>query len=279
MHDNAGAMPSREPGSSATGGVEGGASLRGELRRWSPQRIAIVTALWVLGAALLVMLSVFAHQYHEFPGDLGIEEWVQQLHQPVLVHIVNFASDANWPTPAGITAIVVILALAVTRHFRAAIGAAVTGFGADFANVTLNGIVQRPRPNDMHIHAVAHLGLYSYPSGHVTHVIAFYGFLLYLSIGALRRYPRWRPALYALQAICLYFIIFIGPSRVLEGEHWPSDVVASYLLGALMLVVGIAVYHLLGLAWLRIQQRRAARGGPDAPGSPDTLRRASPLSA
>ena len=229
---------------------------------WTPARILAVGTLWVVGVVALIVLAVFAHQYRQVPGDLRIAEMVQQIHQQVIVRIINFASDANWPTPAGIVAIVVIIGLAVARHIRAAIAAVVASFGADFANVLVNGVVARPRPNDVHVHTVANLGLHSFPSGHVTHVIAFYGFLLYLSVGAVRAYPRWRLPLRLFQAVCVYFIIFIGPSRVLEGEHWPSDVVGSYLLGALMLVVAVAVYHVLPLVWSRVQQRRQAMGSP-----------------
>lgn len=228
---------------------------------WSARRTAIGAALWVVGVALLALLSVAAHGAGPFPGDVGLEKWVQQLHQPVLVRFINFASDANWPTPAGAIAIAVIVALAIMRQVRAAICAAISGFGADFVNVTLNGLVKRPRPYGDQIHAVAHLGLYSYPSGHVTHALAFYGFLLYLTPIFRRKWPAAKPLWLAVRVICLYFIIFIGPSRLLEGEHWPSDVVASYLLGALMLAVGIVVFHLLGIGWARLRERRERHHG------------------
>ncbi|MGZ3582379.1 MAG: phosphatase PAP2 family protein [Ktedonobacterales bacterium] len=217
---------------------------------WKLRHVLIGAALWLVGAALLALLSVNAHRYPEFPLDEPIAAFIQGLHQPALQAVVNLASDANWPTQAGITAIAVIVALALLRHIRAAICAAISGFGADFVNVTLNGIVARPRPNNVHIHVVAHLGLHSFPSGHVTHVIAFYGFLLYFFIRQMQLHPAWRPWLWAPVVICVYFIMFIGPSRVLEGEHWPSDVLASYLIGALVLTIAIALYHLLALAWL-----------------------------
>ncbi len=224
---------------------------------WDTRHTVTVAALWLVGAALLAVLSFAAMHSGPFRGDVAIERWVQQLHQPTLVRFINFASDANWPKPAGITAIVIIVLLALARQIRAALAAAIAGFGADFVNVTLNGVVQRPRPYGNQIHAVAHLGLYSYPSGHVTHVLAFWGFLFYLSVVASGSHPRWRPLLWLVRVVALYFIIFIGPSRVLEGEHWPSDVLASYLLGALMLVVGVVVFHLLGMLWARIRERRA----------------------
>ena len=223
---------------------------------WNARRTAIVTALWGIGAAVFALLTFAAYHAGPFPGDLGVEQWVQQLRQPALVSFINFASDANWPTPAGITAIVVIVLLAFARQIRAAIAAAFAGFGADFVNVTINGIAQRPRPHGDHIHAVANLGLYSFPSGHVTHVIAFYGFLLYLTLLADRARPELRPLLWIVRIVSLYFIIFIGPSRILQGAHWPSDVLASYLLGALMLVVGIVLFHLLGMLWAWIRERR-----------------------
>ncbi len=226
---------------------------------WSAGHTALVAALWALGLVALALLSFAARRAGPFPGDVGLEHWVQQLHQPALVRFINFASDANWPTPAGVIAIVVIVLLALARQIRAALAAALGGFGADFVNVTLNGIVKRPRPAGGQIHAVAHLGLYSYPSGHVTHVLAFYGFLFYLSVIAYGAHPAWRPLLWVVRVISAYFIIFIGPSRILEGEHWPTDVLASYLLGALMLVVGIVVFHLLGMAWSRIRERRNER--------------------
>ncbi|HET9110050.1 MAG TPA: phosphatase PAP2 family protein [Ktedonobacterales bacterium] len=226
---------------------------------WDAPHTLTVAVLWVIGVALLALLSFAARHAGPFPGDVSIEKWVQQLHQPALVRFINFASDANWPYPAGITAIAIIVLLALARQIRAAISAALAGFGADFVNVTLNGIVKRPRPYGNQIHAVAHLGLYTFPSGHVTHVLAFWGFLFYLTVIAYGAHPRWRPLMWLVRVVALYFIIFIGPSRVLEGEHWPSDVLASYLLGALMLVVGIVVFHLLGMAWARFRERQSNR--------------------
>lgn len=229
-------------------------------RHWSARQIAIGSALWGVGAVLLAALSFAAHFNADFPGDVGLAVWIQKLHQPILVHVVNFASDANWPYPAGIIALCVIALLLLLRQVRAALCAALAGFGADLLNVTLNGLVARPRPNNVQIHAVAHLGLHSFPSGHVTHVIAFYGFLLYFTISFGRAHPAWKRWLLPIQITCGYFLLFIGPSRVLEGEHWPSDVLGGYLLGGLVLVAGIVLYHVLGVVWQGFRGRRGKTG-------------------
>jgi len=145
------------------------------------------------------------------------------------------------------------------RQLSAAIAVIVASFGADLANVTLNGLVARPRPHNTSIHTVANLGLHSFPSGHVTHVIALYGFLLYLTVRLQHDHPKWTVLLWVVRAVCLYFIYFIGVSRVLEGEHWPSDVLASYLLGGLMLGIAIPLYHLLLNGFAHLRQRFQAR--------------------
>lgn len=237
----------------------GDPALRADAHLWPPRNLLIGMALWLVGALALAALSVAAHRYAELPSDQGITAVIQHINGTPLALLINFASDANWPKPAGIIALVVVVLLALLRHVRAAICTAFASFGADLANVTLNGLVARPRPQGVHIHVVAHLGLHSFPSGHVTHVVGFYGFLLFLSLRAEHVYPTWRPYLLTLRAVCLYFLIAIGISRVLEGEHWPSDVLASYLLGALVLALAIVIYHLLAIAWVHVKAARRGR--------------------
>jgi membrane-associated phospholipid phosphatase len=215
---------------------------------YSQRRIAIVAALWVLAFVILTSLALYLHAHPSatLPGDVGLILLIQGIRQPLIVGFINFASDANWPTPAGATVLLVALLLVIFRRWRYAIAALFAGFLADGASFWLNSWVHRPRPNNTHIHAVANIGLSSFPSGHVSHVTAFYGLLLFLTFQELRVHPRWTSWIRVIQAICLYFLVFIGISRVLEGEHWPSDVLASYLLGGLTLVVAIVLYELLG---------------------------------
>lgn len=234
--------------------------------RWTHRETVIAIGLWLIAGLVLVGLSLWAHSAAEFPGDEGIAVLVQKIQFPPLVMFINFSSDANWPAPAGYIAVATIVALLVFRQLSAAIAAAVASFGADLANVTLNGLVARPRPHNTSIHTVANLGLHSFPSGHVTHVIALYGFLLYLTVRFEREYPKWTALLWGVRVVCLYFICFIGLSRVLEGEHWPSDVLASYLLGGLMLGIAIPLYHLLLKGFTHLRQRfqtRAQAGHSD----------------
>ena len=158
---------------------------------WARRDLTLIAVLWGIVALALALLSLAAHSHAEFPGDEGLTVLIQKIQFPPLVHFITFASDANWPAPAGYTALAIIIGLLVARQLSAAIAAVVASFGADLANVLLNSVVARPRPHNVHIHVVANLGLHSFPSGHVTHVVTFYdGRCPAVTLGPLRKCCR-----------------------------------------------------------------------------------------
>ena len=80
---------------------------------------------------------------------------------------------------------------------------------------------------------MAPLGGSSFPSGHVLTYVGFYGFLAHM---AADRAPdtAWRgPAVGGLTTL----LLLVGPSRIVQGHHWTTDVVASYLLGFAYLAI------------------------------------------
>jgi undecaprenyl-diphosphatase len=79
---------------------------------------------------------------------------------------------------------------------------------------------------------------YSYPSGHVLFFVVFFGFFAYLAWRHFTGHARM-----IVIAICLALIFLIGPSRVFLGEHWASDVVGSYIIGAMWLFILILAYQ------------------------------------
>ena len=76
---------------------------------------------------------------------------------------------------------------------------------------------------------------FSFPSGHATIAVAFYGFIIYFLIKNVKSWNR---------KINIFFtgfilIILIGFSRLYLGVHFVSDVWAGYLIGAIWLIIGI----------------------------------------
>ena len=78
---------------------------------------------------------------------------------------------------------------------------------------------------------------YSFPSGHATVTIALYGFLAYMAI----RFSRVFTRQVRIVVFTIFFSVLIGLSRIVLNEHYLSDVLGGYLVGALWLTVGISV--------------------------------------
>lgn len=95
--------------------------------------------------------------------------------------------------------------------------------GALITNVVLKNWVARPRPFDAFpeiLPLIARPTDFSFPSGHTTASFAC-AFILY----------RMLPPKYGIPAICL--AILIAFSRLYVGVHYPTDVLAGFLIGVI----------------------------------------------
>jgi membrane-associated phospholipid phosphatase len=79
----------------------------------------------------------------------------------------------------------------------------------------------------------------SFPSGHVTFYVCYFGFLFFLSSVFLKHGSSSR----RLCSLLLVPVALVGVSRVVLGEHWPSDVVGAYLWSGVWLAFSISVYR------------------------------------
>jgi undecaprenyl-diphosphatase len=77
----------------------------------------------------------------------------------------------------------------------------------------------------------------SFPSGHVLYFTAFFGFWVFLAYTLLN--PSWWRTL--LMVILGGMVALIGLSRIYEGQHWASDVLAAYLLGSVWLTMSLSL--------------------------------------
>jgi undecaprenyl-diphosphatase len=130
---------------------------------------------------------------------------------------------------------------------------------SDILTETLKIVVGRPRPDNSLVHVIAGATSPSFPSGHTLFYVTFFGFLAYLAYARLKQsWPR--------TAMVLMFgllIVLVGPSRIWMGQHWASDVLASYTLGFAYLVVLIEVYSRYRLSRAPARPPTAAPSGGD----------------
>ena len=164
-------------------------------------------------------------------------------------HVETWAVDSAWlrrPLNAvedafgiiGMTVFTLALAIAmfVRNHRRAAYFTVGVMVATSLATTVLKVRVDRVRPPwqnpDEFLHSL------SYPSGHASSIAALGGIVIVL-VSMLVRRSNVRRLVYV--AVVL-IVLLVGADRVLLGRHYPSDVLAGYLLGAGMVLLGLAVY-------------------------------------
>lgn len=178
--------------------------------------------------------------------DVALMVRWQALRHPALARIMSVVSWPGFPPQSRIIPPIVMCGLFLTR-LRLEAFMQLLAWGTGGLSSLLKNVMRRPRPiagTDLRVVA-APLGGSSFPSGHVIVYAGTYGWLAYLAHSLIR--PRWprRICVGALTAL----VAAVGPSRIYQGHHWPTDVTASYLLGTTYLLG-------LGALYRRLKARR-----------------------
>jgi membrane-associated phospholipid phosphatase len=90
---------------------------------------------------------------------------------------------------------------------------------------------------------------YSFPSGHATVAMAYYGILFYLLLMMCRSHFQR----VAVAVTGVGFILFMGFSRIYLGVHYFSDVIGGFAIGLVWLLFSIAL-----LGWLDFRKDHRA---------------------
>lgn len=230
----------------------------GEDRHDAHKRHILEAILWVSGLIILIIAGYLTHQHPgPWPGELQFSRTVQSIHYwPWLLSSLMFFSSLNDIPPSIAAVVIFVVGMALFRWFKQAIFLALTVGVGNGIDALIGDFVGRPRPSPKLIHVDTTLTFNSFPSGHTEHDVVFYGFLLYLSFTKSVREWRYHWLLLPFQVFAAIAILAIGYSRLLEGEHWLSDVLAGYLSGLLWLFLCIFLYR-----WTtnKLAQRRAQR--------------------
>ncbi len=107
---------------------------------------------------------------------------------------------------------------------------ATAGFVGTLVYKWLKGKTLRPRPYEVRQDiwlTGKPLDKFSFPSGHTLHAVVF-------GIVVLSYFPQ-------LSIIVIPFMIMVGLSRVVLGLHYPSDVIAGALIGALIALLSFLI--------------------------------------
>jgi membrane-associated phospholipid phosphatase len=201
-------------------------------------RSAMLVAVGGLVGFGAIFAAVRAHRSEAI--DLALMLRLQRQQRPWLDRLMAAASWPGFPPQSRVIPPTAIAGLWLIR-FRTEAAFQTAAWGAAAVSTALKSMMDRPRPvagTDLRV-VVAPLGGSSFPSGHVITYAGTYGFLAYLAHTLIRDpVPRW-----TVTGGLVGLVVLVGPSRIYQGHHWPTDVTASYLLGTTYLIVVVSAYR------------------------------------
>jgi undecaprenyl-diphosphatase len=168
------------------------------------------------------------------PIDLGLLYKFETFHRPWLDPIViRFSNLGNRSVLLGVLSLG-ILVFVLLRRPRLALALGVAGVLGFLLSFGLKPLILRERP-DVAWRLIPLPAGASFPSAHAFNSLAIYGTLSLLVARLL--HSIWLQLLVGGLGIGL--AILLGMSRIYLGVHWPVDVLAGWLGGALCLLVGL----------------------------------------
>jgi len=171
--------------------------------------------------------------------DANASEWIRSLRTPALVTIATWVTHIADTVTMLILVPLTALALWLLGRRSGAIVLVVTVTGGWLLGSAIQRLVHRARP--VGVNVIPLPTTYSFPSGHTLAATLYFGTLAFIVLGEVRN-PALRYALFVLFGL---LALAVGLSRVYLGVHYLGDVVAGWLLGGAVVVVGILGYFAL----------------------------------
>ena len=189
--------------------------------------IVILALIWIFATLAGEVMEGDTRQFDEWvlgalrqradPGQLRGPAWLASGAQDL--------TALGSPTVLGLTVLAVTGYLFLHGLYRNGMFIFVASVGGWVLNWLLKAVFARSRPDIVpHLREVMSS---SFPSGHALTSAA-----VYLTLGALlMRIAEGRLAKYYCIAIAMLLTFLVGSSRVFLGVHYPTDVVAGWLIG------------------------------------------------
>lgn len=198
----------------------------------SPRVAAAVLAFWwaVLLALGYLVGRIFADA--SWHWDWSVVQQLRGADGEPLLGAMRVATALGSDRVLDAVFVVALAGLLATRRRREALFLMLASPGSVLLGVILKPAVARVRPTGAHL---TRADGFSWPSGHAGNSLALYGALLIIGL-SIR--PHARPwTRYGAVGITAVLIGIIGVSRIYLGVHYPTDVVASWLLVGSWLVL------------------------------------------
>lgn len=158
---------------------------------------------------------------------------------PFFLWVTKFAN----PTTILLLFLAVLAVLVINKYYAEAIWLSIGTIGiAGLFNPLIKLVFLRERPTLEHLVTESS---FSFPSGHSTGSMIFYGTLLFL-VPVFFKQPFWQ---WGIRLLLGLLIGCIGISRIYVGVHFPSDVLGGFCVGLSWLLLTYPYYLQKRFVW------------------------------
>ncbi len=206
--------------------------------RSKKEKIIELISLKVLLVGVLFLISIFVFAFlakgvvegKERNIDDSVFSFFNQFATPHVIRtmeIISFFGSIQFLFPAYV---VLIGYFIVRKKYRNAVDIAIIGITSNALMFALKAIFHRQRPD---LPIIKGIYTYSFPSGHALSSFILFSILIFIiRNGTLKRIYKWIATI-----LLLSFSIIIGISRIILRAHFPTDVMASFCLGIVWVIV------------------------------------------
>jgi membrane-associated phospholipid phosphatase len=213
-------------------------------RRRESHRLLRAKNAYIAGLVCFAVFAVLAHAYTYFVWDLPLARAIQSIDFPGWAYFMKRVSYfGNGWHPHVLTVLTALIFL-VWRRRSECFGLILSAGGGALINNIAKLLVGRPRPAAELVGFAYASRETSFPSGHVTFYVCYFGFLFFIAYTLL---SRARVPRYLILVLTCAIVVLVGISRIYLRAHWPSDVIGAYLLSGTWLVFSLETY----LRWKR----------------------------
>jgi undecaprenyl-diphosphatase len=209
------------------------------LRRVAASRLWRAQVRYGVVLLAFALLAFYARTNAYFAWDRAIAHRIQGLRSPALDALMYFVSYIGYGVIPYAIAAATALAFLAARRRSEAYALLLSTAGSGILNRTIKILIARPRPAAPDVNVFRLHGGQSFPSGHVTFYVCYFGFLFFVAYALLPKRSLARRLALTLTSM---MIALVGLSRVYLGAHWPSDTIGAYFLGGLWLGLSLYMY-------------------------------------
>ncbi|MBM6617198.1 phosphatase PAP2 family protein [Bacillus suaedaesalsae] len=190
-----------------------------------------------LGTLILFLVLAYLMQTEKsLAFDVKVSSLAEHYITGGMYEFISFFTNlGSKPVVIGIAIFTLILMWWKTRDYIGLLTVVGVLIGSDQLYKVLKDVYERERPIlEPSIDAIG----YSFPSGHATVSMAFYGIIIYFVWKYMKQSTSKTVALYVLGM----YIFIMGMSRVLLRAHYISDVIAGFAIAFTYVTIWIFLY-------------------------------------